>query len=248
MALRFDTSTDYIYRDSNLPGITSFTMMAWVYISVDRNDFSPILQYGDANPGTPTEYIVYTMGDGVTLASWNSSSEITGSVLSVGTWYHLAITVAGTGANQFLTYLNGAVNITNNGSASVTNERISFATNTGASGNEWLNGRIAACKIYAAVLTAAEIQQEMMFYTPQRTANLNTWLPCVDPTVANNLLDASGNGYNMTGAAGTRTVEDGPPIAWRRGSGKRIYTLSTIPPPSTRIRDMIGLDIFPKKR
>lgn len=215
MSVRYDVFTETLLRTTNLPTITSFTMMGWFKISVDLNTFSTMLVFG-ATAGEPL-YQIGTATDGTTLMSFSSgNSEVNGSALIVGTWYHVAITVAGTGTNQFLGYLNGVLNITNNGSTTATASKMLFGNNVG---NEWLNGCIAAVKIYSAVLTSVEIANEMRQYVPIRTVNLNGFYPMSGAAVADFTVDYSGLSNTLT-ANGTLTREDGPPIPWRQGRRK----------------------------
>lgn len=212
MAVRLDADADGFSRTTGLPGITSFTMMGWFQPIVDENDETPLLFYGDSSP-YPAHFYSMGMGsDGVTLSLWNGTADAGSVVLTMGTWYHIAFTVAGTGANQALGYVNGVLEMTNNGSASVTNERIAIGDNNETS--EFLNGNVAAVKIWAAVLSAAEIANEMRQYLPVRTANLNTFSPML--TTADDEIDYSGNGNTWT-VGGTLATVDGPPIPWKAG-------------------------------
>lgn len=211
MALRFDASADMLSRTTTLPTITSFTLMGWFYLTTDRNASTAFFSLG-SNPdnGGNLTYILNTLSDGTTFNWWNGAADTSGSALAVATWTHLACTVAGTGAGQALAYKNGVLDITTSGNASAAAGIIFMGNDNFA---EFLNGRAAALKVYSAVLTAAEIKAEMAYFVPVRTANLNTWLPCVDLTAANNAINLSGPGGNMT-IGGTLAVEDGPPLTW----------------------------------
>src|SRR5690606_30411901 len=72
---------------------------------------------------------------------------------------------------------------------------------------EWLNGRMAAVKIWTAALSANEIQAERDYTSPLRTANLRAWYPF---EVAEN-IDHSGNGETLSGGSSPST-EPGPGI------------------------------------
>lgn len=222
MGYNWNGSTDALSRTSNLPGITSFTMMAWVRWTSYSSWHIPLV-YGHAT----TSGLYYAMGTtGSTgpndLFIGNSAAAWYGAVPTTGTWYHLCMTVAGTGAGQFLGYRDGSLVLTGNGSTGPTSGKIWIGNNQDG---DYLNGDVCAVKIYAAVLTAAEIQQEMRQIAPVRTANLNTWLPLVDgsPTV-----DYSGNGYNMT-SGGTLTFTSNPPVPWRCGPRRMIIPASAPP-------------------
>ena len=218
MALRFNASGDRLSSTTNLPGAAAFTLMGWVYIAVDLNLFGSLLVYGDS-VGPKFAYVGVD-GTGTTLNLYDGINDNAGSALSLATWYHVAL--AGNLNGSLTAYLNGVSNVTATGDAANSSERIELMNNTA---NENIDGRLAAVKIYSAILTAPEILQEMRSFRPVRTANLNTWLPCVDRVVADNALDMSGNGYDMT-VGGTLTVEDGPPIPWGQGRKKYFIPLA----------------------
>lgn len=81
-------------------------------------------------------------------------------------------------------------------------------------GGEWLNGTLAAVKVWTAELTADEMKGEAWSYLPRRTSNLRAWYPFLTPET----VDYSGQAQTLSGGAGT-AVEDGPGISW--GLGRR---------------------------
>jgi hypothetical protein len=109
---------------------------------------------------------------------------------------------------------------------SVTNAKLWIGNDNDA---EFLNGRAAAIKLYDAVLTPAEIVQEMRQYLPARTANNNGWYPLF--TTNDDQTDFSGLGRDWT-VGGTLATEDGPPIPWKSGQSKIYLPLSAAPPAS----------------
>lgn len=227
MAVRFDDGLDRLSRTTALPGITSWTIMGWVLISVDRNAYSWFWTYG-AGINSSADYLMGANGTGTTLATFNSTTEVSGSAMTVGTWAHIATTVAGTGAGQFLLYLNGVLDITNAGSTTPTNGGMFMGW---GSGTEFLNGNLAAIKIYSAVLTASEIKQEMRSYVPVRTANLTSWHPMLLHT------DLAQFGATWT-VGGTLATEAGPPIAWRVGpAGQYLWAGTAVVAPGRRPQD-----------
>lgn len=205
MAIRLDAQADYIGRTTNLPPITTWTMMCWAYLAVVRVDYEVVLRHGNTG-GSWYQY--GTNGSTATLAAWNGTTETAGSVWTVNTWKHLTMACAGTGAGQFVCYQDGAVDVTLSGNSGQAAQDMRYGTNwTGST--EWLNGRLAAVKVWSAALTQNEIAEEMRSYMPVRTANLNTWSPLLSSAALENLAN--------TGAwtvGGTLTTEDGPPIAW----------------------------------
>lgn len=238
MAVRFDNSADTLSRTTNLPTITSFTMMGWFYLTNSRTSGATetMLAFGDT---LGVKFYQFYDNNNLTFTLWNGLTDTVGSTFTAATWYHLAMTCAGTGAGQFLGYLNGVLNITAPGDTGPTASKI-FIGNDSAS--EWWDGRFAAIKIYSAVLTAAEIANEMRQYIPIRTVNLNGFYPMSGATVTDFTTDYSGSANALT-AAGTLTREDGPPIPWRQGRRKTIKKATSaifIAPRSTIINQSVN--------
>lgn len=181
-----------------------------------------VLCYGHAT--TSGNY--YAMGTSATTGPNNlvvtnpSGLTTSGATPTTGTWYHICQTVAGTGAGQHLGYRDGSLIATNAGSTSPTAGKIWIGNNQDT---DYHNGDVCAVKIYNAVLTAAEIQQEMRQIAPVRFANLNTWLPLLDG--ANLEKDWSGVSGNMT-AGGTVTLTSNPPVPFRASKPKTTVYIS----------------------
>lgn len=213
MAIRHDADGDVQHRSTGLPGITAFTFMGWVLLVVDEDVDSYIFSYGGDDGAAPA-YLVGVTADGTTFGLWNGAALFGGTRDLTSRWHHLAMTVAGTGAGQFLGYVNGRVDVVADGSTVPTNTRIIIGNFVSGAGGAGLNCRVAAVKIYAAVLTAQEIEREAKCFVPIRTANINAFYPMIDPDVADNDQDESGQGNHLT-QGGTLTTEfPGPPIPW----------------------------------
>src|SRR5689334_1269165 len=103
MAVRFDTSGEKLSRTTNLPSITGFTMMGWFMLSVDRDADTDLMVFG--NPASDLYYSIGPNSTGTQLNTYNGNSNVNGTSLTVGTWYHVAMVVSGSGASQFLVYL-----------------------------------------------------------------------------------------------------------------------------------------------
>jgi hypothetical protein len=223
MAVRFDASTDNYTRTTSLPPITTFSILCWAYLSVNRGAISTFVYFGQS--ASAVGYTCRTGANGLTLQGNNSATNGAGTALTVGAWNHLALVVAGTGANQMQIFLNGVLDITMSGSTGPPAQTILLSSSPSG---QWLNGRLAAVKIYDAVLTAADISQEMRTYQPVRLDNLNSWYPMSDLTLAGNSTDFGGGGLSLT-STGTPTVEDGPPIAWATPSALRPFAMAAAP-------------------
>jgi hypothetical protein len=211
VAIRFDAATDQLSRTTSLPSITNFTLMAWIWFpaNIPLDTAQCALNFGPTTPGDAQQYlgvlgqagptnklILYTTGQPTLVGTMS---------LSVNTWYHVAMAIAGTGASQVRGYLNGVQEMVGPGSGTPVGQKLLVAQS--APGGESFNGRVAALKIYSAVLTASEMQQELRAYVPVRTLNLNSWYPLLTQT------DVANYGPAWT-VGGTLTTEDGPPIPW----------------------------------
>jgi hypothetical protein len=224
VAVRFDASADALSRTTNLPGFPC-TIMGWFYLSADRGALANAIAYGDSSGGADVQLGIDQAVSTGQLMIWDALNVVTGTTLSLSTWYHLALTISSVdGAGSALGYLDGVLDITNpNVGSTVSSELLWIGNDNDA---EWLNGRAAAIKVYSAVLSAAEIQQEMRQYLPARTANINAWYPLL--SVADDEIDFSGNARTWT-VGGTLATEDGPPIPWKAGQSKIYLPLSADP-------------------
>lgn len=218
MSLRGDAAADNLTRTTNTVGTSVFTVMGWVYRIGTNFKQEDMFDFG--------EDLIYL---GVGLNDWlEIKSGAAGGDVVIHDWIHVAMVANfGAGSSHSIGYFNGNISVPDSSSGNVNaNKYTIFNAAPSVESDSPFDGRMASIKLYHAELTQAEIQQEMWSFMPIRTAGLNTWLPCDDPVAANNALDRSGNGNDMT-VNGTFTVEDGPPIPWRQGR-RRTY----FPPPA----------------
>src|SRR5580765_3371383 len=226
MAIRGNAAGESLTRTTNLPTLSGFTMMAWMRISVDRNAVSTLPTAGAA--ATAEEKTLKTATDGTTLNLWNGSTLVTGGTNLVAgalpiTWYHVAMVYDGTSSPDVLrAYVNGALDL-NADAVGLTDPTGKIWIGDDNAG-EWLNGSYVAIKIYSAVLTPAEIQQEMRQIMPARLANLNSWTPGHSTNLVDCGRDYSGAGNNWT-QNGTLNVDQvAPPVPWKQGKKRRMVT------------------------
>jgi len=207
MAARFDASTDLYSATTGLPAGTAWTATCWAYITTDRNAFSGAV--GIANSGVTDGVAIETGVDGTTWGAFDAATSVGAVAATVGAWTRLAVAVNGTAvtfygaaAGSALTSASGT--LTGGG---VTPGRLTIGDD-GFGG--WLNGRVAAVKLWAATLTLAEIENELGQYLPVRTANLTRRHPLLTAET----VDHSGNGNALTAGGTAAATEDGPPIPW----------------------------------
>jgi hypothetical protein len=218
VAVRFTADGQDLTRSLSLGSLSAFTMACWAKISTDRNSFTTIINVD----GGSNEWVVQTTSDGTTLLATDGNTTTTPNIaLTAGVWYYIALTMSSGTATLYVRAHNASSFTTGTGTftspISVTTLRLGESVYTA----EWLNGCIAAVKIWSAALTAAELGNEMWTYVPHRTTSLAAWYPLLRAETT----DLSGNGRTLSGSG--FSIEDGPPIPWRRGR-RRMYVPSEI--------------------
>jgi glycyl-tRNA synthetase len=170
--------------------------------ATDRGDYSTFFQVNNVDNA---QFVVQTGSDGTTLGCYIYDNSVTGTNLTAGTWYHIALTWDGTSARV---YINGTLDITVTATGSDWNE-VRLGTSYWG---EPLNGNIAFVKAWDATFTAAQIQREMYRIAPVEAAALKLWMPTFDGTGERN-ADYSGAGNTLT-VNGTITDYPNPPVSW----------------------------------
>jgi Concanavalin A-like lectin/glucanases superfamily len=216
MAIRHNSDADSVERTANVPDDTAFTASCWIYRVNDRVGQESLIALDEGVNGLSV-IVVDEDTNAIKLFNLATGSTQVYATPATATWYFVAMTCAGTGANAQKGYVAAATETalttaSQTGEAAHTPSGLYFGRHSLDSG-EWLDGRIAAIKVWDAVLTQAELEQERWCYRPARTANLNLWAPMINPVVADNVTDFSGNGRNLT-FTNIGAVEDGPPIGW----------------------------------
>lgn len=221
MAVRFDTTGESYTRALALGTQAALTVACWFKLSVDRNDYSSPFFIDN---GTSDNWGLQTGADGTTMATvFDASTQQGMGSLTVGTWYFVCLSTNGTSGNLFHKTASAA-GLTTVAVTSVTASVNAATLRLGDSpwGNEWLNGCLAAVKVWTTALTAAEAQTESTQYIPDRLTNLVSWHPLVKAETT----DYSGNARTLSGGAGA-TTEDGPPIPWRTAPTRLILPAAT---------------------
>ena len=223
MAVRLDADTDILTRVTGLAAFGSMTAVYWFYRSVDTNGVE-VLWYWSMDSGVSAGYFgSYIEIDKVWADTSLGGGGATGTTtLNVGQWYRAA-QVFNSVAQTSTFYLDGAQEMQATG---MTGGAFTPAYEMfGRIGTSFFNGRVAAIKVWTAVLSLAEITQEWRQYLPVRLANLHRFTPLLKHT---DLVDYSGiTGVAWT-AGGTLTTEDGPPIPWRHGRRRAILPAGAV--------------------
>lgn len=212
-SVRFDASGEKYSRSATGLGAVAFTRCCWVKIVVDRNAVSSILGCDNAGAGYNS---LVLMSNGTALGCIRNTGDGTSAVdLTVGVWYFVAdfhpVGAATTGGWYYQTEGQATLNAVASG-ALTTNPLVDAWTFTiGNDGfSSFLNGSIAQVRVWAAVLTQAELLAEYHATSPVRATNL--WA-AYSFASGPQTTDNSGNGRTLT-AAGTPTLDAaGPTIS-----------------------------------
>ncbi|MFI6886769.1 LamG-like jellyroll fold domain-containing protein [Streptosporangium canum] len=209
MAVRFSATGQHYSRSLALGAVSSFSVACWVKLAANRAATSVVWQIDN---GSGVDYLRINAYNGTTLTYQSDEwFAFLGRTLTVGTWCYIGLSVSSAGGVSLVTR-DAASDTFNSGEpgdvASVFNAatlRIGASHATG----EWINGSVAALKVWDGRLSTSELENEFWSYLPQRTTNLRAWYPLTTPETP----DFSGNGNTLTGGTGA-TVDDGPPISW----------------------------------
>lgn len=199
--MRLTSSAMYFNRTTNLPSITSFTILGWFKLTANIGGYNGIFSIGN-NVGGGAFYFVGTNGDGTSGQVWNGSTNNTGAAYTIGTWYFLALVVDGTSTNNCRLYRNAVLDISCAGNASVTADNLYIGRDTTGDAADMSANNVM---VYSAALSLTEISKQMYQVLPARRLNLNSWTPFAN---VNDFRDYSGNNNHWT-MTGSPTWEPG---------------------------------------
>ncbi len=181
-ALDFDGSNDYVdIGDVAIDGLSAITVEAWVNPTSIRTNGSP--SGHNANEGA----IIHKSGSsddnlGLTLTSAGltfyidngSDNKVTGSVLSTGTWTHVAATYDG---SDLIVYINGVLDatISSSGSGNIINNTNNLRIGGGHIVSHEFNGKIDEVRAWSVARTQSEIRDDMCKKLVGNEANLEAY-------------------------------------------------------------------------
>jgi hypothetical protein len=212
-------SATSLSRTTNLPTITSFTLMGWFRLtSGNAGQFSTFFAHGGS--ASSSYYFVGEVQPGLHFGTVVNGTAVTGSAITADRWYHVALTVNGTSGSNVLAYLNGVVDVTTT-AATVTAQKLWIGNQADG---DWLNGNAAAIKLWNRVLTIDEIIAEMPYAVPMDWSGLNAAYPLgngwelascglvIPKGTSARWPDISAQIGNEWTEAGAIDTENGPPI------------------------------------
>lgn len=158
-AATFDRVNDYV-RVTHWASMSSWTVMAWANLSsITGSNQIIVAKSSGSGTGGFTLYFSTTGAPAITAYSAGSSVTVSGSVVSVSTWYHLTATFDGTTVRLYV-----------NGVSVGTPTTLTYADNVldvlvGARNpttpEQFYGGLIDDVRIYNTALSASEISQVM---------------------------------------------------------------------------------------
>lgn len=213
MSILFDSSTDAVFRTTNLPVLNGgpYTISLWFYLVTAPTGGDQYQSIIVINTNQATDYDqvgVRESGGNVRLfvaADNGTYHETVGSTnLSINTWYHLLFVRSST--TNLTAYLNGASEAvqTSTGTGQTTT-RIDYGLHPQFASDDF-KGRIANIKEFLDARALADAVHEQYSFDVVYPANLNAWYPTLINT---RNLDFSGSGRNLT-EAGTPGDADNP--------------------------------------
>lgn len=206
MAVSLGGTGQYLRRTTSLPTTSAWTLAGWFRVRSIRA--SQYQYFIDLDDGTNYAVIGYQAAGGWDFGTSAGAGSMTGP--STNVWTFIACTLAGAGAGNFKVYhaaAGAAFTVGSSAGATFTPTGMYIGND---SWDEWCNVDIAHVRVWDAVLTQAELEQEIYTARPARFANLHLWSPLWTPS---DVVDYSGNGRNWA-VGGTLATVDGPPIAW----------------------------------
>jgi hypothetical protein len=216
MAVRLDTSTKSVYRTTNLPSSTNFTLAGWFTQRGTQSGSGTVLGGVVASSGSAYNYIGYS-GANIVIVTAAGSTTV-GTAPSSGTPFFFAVTNSGTGAGSLIGYFKtrGATSFTT-ASRAGTSFTVNYFTFSDDTFGLYANGDFAPLYVFDTVLTSNQLLSLSGQIRPSITTSLNSWFPMTRTTLANNLIDYSGNGRTLS-STGTPSVADNPPLSWGKSS------------------------------
>ena len=203
---------------SGIDGGASLTVCLWV--NPDALAAANVF-IGKIQAGVNFSFLVGTRAAASADAECQISAGVFGYVvgsLTTGTWKHFSWVYDGSGAvnaDRLKMWMDGvAQTLTFSGTIPATmpdtgTNAVKMGSPNGEGTRGFADVKLAHIKMWTAVLTAAQVIQEMNSFRPVRTANLVLWAPYDDGTSARD-YSGSGNHGTVTGALQTQ----GPPVSY----------------------------------
>lgn len=175
MAARSDAATDRVSLASAPAVASGLSVLVWVKIVVDRDDFSTIVRFHQASGGnTALTLGMKANGTQPALFSPGNTGGVTGTDLVVGTWtcVGFAVNASGVGALYRGTTPGTLTKFTGTVPISQTPDGLTFFGRSPSDATEWGNLSLAYARAWAGQLSDAEMAAESASATAVKTSGL----------------------------------------------------------------------------
>lgn len=205
MAGKATAATDRV-SIASAPATGPITFGAWIKLTNTTNTTNTIMRF-DASGGTALILALRSQVPGMYSAA--STTGVTGTTVSTGTWTYVACTRDAANAGQlFMGTTPGSLTKTTatvNSSGTPSSFNV-FGRST-SDATDWFIGSLAYVRLWTSVLSDTAIATESQNAAAVTTANLwGSW-----PLAAASLSDTSGNSRNLT-AGSTSLTSDTDPV------------------------------------
>lgn len=234
MALQTLATGNYAIRTAGGFPTAPYTLCFYYMLEQDKNASGCIFGLRDTTTSEGYVYNYNPSGDGTTY-EWEqdigggSTVNLASISLALDTWYFIAINRQGVGANQTIArrkILNESSLLSFTGTFSVSavfNEEI-VLTNGFNTAAGFFPGRICGMKCWSANLTENELLAESNTLDLVRSADIFWYRPMNQATVADMLLDTSGNGRHLT-EVGTLSAATNPTFSAGENNNSRMILI-----------------------
>lgn len=228
MSVRVNADADKASRTTNLPASNNITVIMFVRLNTDTNNFAAFFSLDDAS----NFQILCTDGDGTTLKVFDGfANEATGPSLTVGDWYAIGYSSNGTTLRIWTKNLTtNAASTENTGGARATNPVTGgwsmYVAGDGFS--EAPDADFRSPMIWRTAFTKTQFDAQCASLSPVDSTNIDSWFTWADNSASAMQDDQSGNGRNLTRGAGSWTTEADPPL----GSSGTVAITTAVPSPT----------------
>lgn len=205
-AVRFDASTDVLSATTGVPASTTWTVTCWVYTIGLGTRFRNAWTLNDSGVGQGASVTFRDFADALQASDYSTygGGGVNPLTASTATWYKTALVVSGANATFYRSAEGNA--LVSGGVADFTPPTTPGRLYLGGDAfGSWLDGRVAAFKMWQAALNSTEVAAEFTQYRAVRTANLLRDHPFDGATT-----DFSGNGNTLTAGGTAVSYEAGP--------------------------------------
>lgn len=219
MAIRFDQGTDQLVTGGW--GGTVATVLCWVRLESDRNDYSTAwVVTANAGGVGSTRALLATGVDGTSISLADSTFALqAGPNMSVGTWYAFGAVMDGANWSFFHGTSAGSLTKVGPNTRNAVSSPGSLVLSLAA---EWLSGDIANLKVFTRALSDADVAAELAHYVVQNPTNLVR----AHSFLTTALTPDSGAGASFTAGSTSVTLVPGPSDVVLPGVATDITTIT----------------------